>query len=79
MVHPDFEETRKRVVEAFPNGYGFSTNPSPQVKYTYSIIAMPEGSFVIGRTPRVGSLLYDYIATTENRTMAERIVEGLNK
>lgn len=79
MVYPDFDETRKRALEEYPNGYGYSPTPPREPEYDYSVIKMPDGTYVIGRTDRLGSLIYDYVASAQEWRIAKDIVAGLNK
>lgn len=52
--------------------------PAP-VEVDYSIVKMPDGTYVVARSERLGSLDYDYVCTCPTRHEAREIVRGLNK
>ena len=62
----------------FPNGFGYPSAPV-DTEVDYSIVKMPNGTYVVGRSRRLGSLNYDYVCTCETQFDAREIVESLNK
>ena len=52
--------------------------PAP-VEVDYSIVKMPDGTYVVARSERLGSLNYDYVCTCGSHHEAREIVRGLNK
>lgn len=88
----DYEEMSKAYKSAtYQKGSGFEKStwgapnykdamPAPtSVEVDYSIIKMPDGTYVVARSERLGSLDYDYVCTCPNRHEARDIVRGLNK
>lgn len=52
---------------------------SAPVEVDYSIVKMPDGTYVVARSERLGSLNYDYVCTCNTQHEAREIVRGLNK
>ena len=59
--------------------YNNSYTPQLSVEVDYAIVRMPSGEYIIARSHRLGSLDYDFVATTSNLYEAQNIVKGLNK
>jgi hypothetical protein len=60
------------------NNYGNYKGVAP-VEVDYSIVKMPDNTFVVARSHRLGSLDYDFVCTCETRHEAREIVKALNK
>lgn len=45
----------------------------------YSIVSMPNGTYIVARSHRLGSLDYDFVCECETRHDAREIVRALNK
>jgi hypothetical protein len=52
--------------------------PAP-VEVDYSIVSMPNGTYIVARSHRLGSLDYDFVCECETRHDAREIVKALNK
>ena len=52
--------------------------PAP-VEVDYSIVKMPDNTYVVARSKRLGSLDYDFVCSCDSQHEAREIVRGLNK
>lgn len=75
----------QKSVQKFPNGwdnkgqnYGSYTQPAP-VEVDYSIVKMADGTYVVARSKRLGSLDYDFVCSCTSHHEAHEIVKALSK
>lgn len=59
--------------------YSTGTVARMDTEVDYAIVRMPSGEYIIARSHRLGSLDYDFVATTNNLHEAHAIVKGLSK
>lgn len=75
----------QKSVQKFPNGWdnkgeniGNYTPPAP-VEVDYSIVKMVDGTYVVARSKRLGSLDYDFVCSCSSHHEAHEIVKALSK
>jgi hypothetical protein len=84
----DFDELKNAYYNAtHVNNVWTAPNPKEAVRtlspafieVDYSIIHMPDGTFVVGRSWSLGSLDYDFVFSCTSRNEAHEIVRLLSK
>ena len=59
-------------------------SPEPPVNYytqdvDYSIVRMPNGTYIVARSEKLGSLDYSFVCECQSQPVAREIVKALNK
>ena len=84
----DFDELKNAYYNATEvRNVWTAPNPKDAVKFIrpaygevdYSIIHMPDDTFVVGRSWSLGSLDYDFVCSCSSRNEAREIVRSLSK